>query len=458
VRILQTMKRTIPLLLCAFATSSMVADAESPAPKPPRPDLHQNFYVTLPAERRPFPEPPAAGAAPGFKFRGTKGWAWTPEQYLAEVPYLARFKMTFLMNCYISMFDVEHEPWNSGRANRWWEDLPAEKKAAYEKIVRECQKQGIEFCFSLNPNLFSKRLVNDEKSDSVEQIFKHYAWMQSLGVKWFNLSLDDTREGINPITQARVVNEILRRLRAKDPAAQMIFCPTFFWGDGTATNQLGWGHDQQPYLEALARELNKDVYLFWTGDDIVGKATRAAAAKYRRISGHRLFLWDNFPVNDDAPTLHLGPVVDRDLDLSDEVDGYMSNPLSKQNEINRIPLATCADYAYNPKGYDPARSIGQAIVHLADTQPQREVLRELVEAYPGMLIYGSGTGFNAVQEQFARILALPHSRPVAQAYLEHLRQLSARLAAEFPGRYPATRRTLDNDIQVLTGKFQARYP
>ncbi len=421
-------------------------------------DLHKNFYVTLPAERKPFPEPLPAGAQPGFKFRGTKGWAWTPEQYLAEIPHLARFKLTFLMNCYISMYDMEREPWNSGRANRWWEDFPSAKKAAYERVVRACQQHGIEFCFSMNPNLLSQRVVNDDNPESVNQLYQHYAWMQGLGVRWFNISLDDSHQGINPTTQAKVVNEILRRLRAKDTGAQMIFCPTFYWGDGTATNQMNWGHDQQPYLETLGRELHQDVYLFWTGEEVVGRITRAAAEKFRRISGHRLFLWDNYPVNDDAPTMHLAPVFDRAADLGEVVDGYMSNPHRKQNEINRLPLATCADYAYNPLAYDPARSIGQAILHLADTQPQREVLRDLVEAYPGMLVYGSGPGFNAVQEQFGKILALPHARPVALAYVEHLQALSARMAKEFPDRYAAARQTLDNDIQVLSQKLRAKYP
>ena len=53
------------------------------------------------------------------------------------------------------------------------------------------------------------------------------------------------------------------------------------------------------------------------------------------------------------------------------IDGYMSNPMASQNQINRIPLATCADYAYNPKGYDPTRSIGQAILLQADTDARR---------------------------------------------------------------------------------------
>jgi hyaluronoglucosaminidase len=415
--------------------------------------LHQDFHVSLPAEKGPLPEPLAPGAQPGFKFRGTKGWAWRPEQYLAEIPWLAKFKMNFLMNCYLSMYDLEHHPkWRDGEANRWWEDLPVEKKQAYEAVVRACQQQGIQFCFAMNPNLASQRMVNDDSPDSADQLFKHYAWMQSLGVKWFNLSLDDISQGINAATQAKVANEIFHRLRAKDPEAQMIFCPTFYWGDGT-------GKDQQPYLETLARALDKEVYLFWTGDAEVGKVTRRGADTFRRISNHRLFLWDNYPVNDDRPTMHLGPVVDRDPDLCEVIDGYMSNPHCKQNQVNRIPLATCADYAYNPRSYDPARSIGQAIFQVADAPAQREVLRDLVEAYPGMLICGNrSTGFNAVQEQFTRISAMPHSRLAAQSYIDGLQHLSERLKQQFPGRYQPEKQTLDNDIQQLKKKFLSKYP
>ena len=232
----------------------------------------------------------------------------------------------------------------------------------------------------------------------------------------------------------------------------MILCPTFYSGDGTLPKQ-------QPYLETLARELDQEVYLFWTGDAVVGKVTRHAAETFRRISGHRLFLWDNYPVNDGHPTMHLGPVVDRDADLGKVIDGYMGNPHGKQNQINRIPLATCADYAYNPRAYDPSRSIGQAILAVADTQPQREVLRDLVETYPGMLVYfpTRGTGFNALQDQCDRILATPHSRQVALGYLEHLQKLADRLAREFPDSYQAEKMTLTNDLQLVARKMAAKY-
>jgi hypothetical protein len=417
--------------------------------------IQTNFHIKLPAEKREFPEPLPAGAQPGFKIRGTKGWAWTPEQYLTEIPFIAELKMNFLMNCYISMFDIEHhERWYDGDANRWWEDLPAAKKAAYEKVVRSAREHGLQFCFSMNPNFVSKRLVNDDSPDSVNLLFKHFAWMQGLGVKWFNLALDDATSGINAATQAKVANDIFHRLRAKDPQAQMIFCPTYYWGDGTLTNQ-------QPYLEILARELDKDIYVFWTGDAVVGKVTRKAAETFRGIVKHRVILWDNYPVNDGHPTMHLGPVTDRDLDVCEVLDGYMANSLREQNEINRIPLATCADYAYNPRAYDPRRSIGQAILLQADVPAQREVLRDLVETYPGMLLIPASqnkTGYNPVRSQMDRILAPPQPKPVAEAYLHSLQELARRLDREFPTRYGPEKRTLSEDIAVVTKKFAARFP
>jgi hypothetical protein len=416
-----------------------------------RRDLTKDFWVTLPEKVRPLPEPLPEGKQPGFKWRGIKGWMWKPEQYLSEIPVLAKFKMNFLMNCYTSMCDVEHYRWGDPNVNRWWEELPAAKKKAYEAVVRESGKNGIQFCFSMNPNLCSKRFVNSGRPEDIDALWQHYAWMQGLGVKWFNISLDDITQGVDAAGQAKVVNEILRRLRAKDPEARMIFCPTYYWGDGT-------GKDQKPYLEILARELDKDVYLFWTGDSVVGRITRKAADTFHGIARHRMFLWDNYPVNDARPTMHLGPVIGRDRDLCEVIDGYMSNSMCQQNEANRIPMLTCADYAWNPFHYDPERSIGQAIVHLAESEVQREVLRDLVETYSGMLIYGlQKTGFNAVRDQYGRIMAMPHARQAAEGYIEHLERLSSRLKEAFPDSYRAEKKTLDDDLQLLRQKFSARY-
>jgi len=410
----------------------------------PRLDLLTDFEVELPKIVGPFPAPPSERKPPPFALRGTKGWAWTPEQYLEEIPFLVRAKMNFLMNCYTSMFS-SLDPFD----NRWWEPLPEAKKAAFESVVHACQRSGIEFCFSMHPQLFSERPLALDNDEDFEKLWRHYAWMQGLGVKWFNLCYDDIGvEGQEKAAlgeaHARLVNRLLGRLRSTTPDAELIFCPTYYAGCGDTP-------DARDYLEALGRSLDPEVYLFWTGDGVVTpRITRTCAAAYRKIVNHRLIIWDNYPVNDRNPTVHLGPVTGRDPDLCEVASGYMSNPLCPQNDINRIPLFTCADYAYNPAAYDPLRSIGQAIEALAPTAPQQQALKHLVELYPGMLLYGdTRTGFNPVWERFSALLKSPDGRAGADALKERVKSVIEELDAIFPAQYTQTKETLRSHLEQM---------
>jgi hypothetical protein len=415
-------------------------------------DVTTEFFVDLPKEVRPFPEPLRPGQEPGFKIRGIKTWDWTPEMFLAEIPILAKYKMNFAMNCYSRMCDIENVPWGDARCNRWWEPLPDSKVQAYERIVRACQKAGIQFCFSLNPNISTSRIVRYDSTEDADLLWKRFSWMQGLGVKWFNLSLDDITEGINPSGQARMCNEIFRRLRDKDPQAQMIFCPTYYCGDGN-------GKEQRPYLETLARDLQKDTYVFWTGGSVCSaRITRREAEIFKGIVKRRIIIWDNYPVNNFSPTLQLGPFVARDKDLCEVADGIMSNPHHLTNEINRIPTLTLADYAYNPEAYDPRRSIGQAIIHLAETDKQRAVLKDLVEASPGMLIHQQcNCDFNSIRERFNQLASTPHSRFIVEMYVRHIESLLERLGRVFPGQYEPEKKILKENIDWMRRALAAKY-
>jgi hypothetical protein len=413
------------------------------------PRLEQDFHVDLPATAAPLPTPLPAGRQPGFGLRGTKGWLWRPEQYQAELPTLAAGGGNFLMICYGSMWNLEGYPeWPE--QNAWWLPLPEKKKQAYLELLRACQSRQVDLCLSLNPNLSSSRPLAYGNAADLEALWQHYNVFQSAGMTWFSICLDDISQGIDAAGQASVVNAIFGRLRAQDAAANLIFCPTLYWGDGSG--------ESAGYLETLARDLHPEVYLFWTGDAVVTpRITRAAAQSYRERSQHRLILWDNYPVNDGAPTLHLGPLTGRATDLGEVCAGYMSNPMKAENEINRLPLLTCLDYAYNPWDYDPGRSIGQAILQLGSTPEQRQVLKDLVELFPGMLVHGKGTGFNPVVERFAGLLDTPHSRYLADLYLGHVQGVSVRLQAAFPERFGAATATLGQTLQTLTVMRQAAY-
>lgn len=426
-------------------------------------DLTKDFFVSLPEQKCEVPQPLAVGhTEPGFKLRGTKGWRWTPEQMLAEVPFLARYKMNFFMNCYTSLYLGNGEQWMKG-GNHWWEPLPPDLKKGYEAVVRSCKEHGVIFCFSVNPGLYSPRPLDYASDKDFQDLWQHYAWMQGLGVRWFSLAYDDIQKGIDASGQARLVNRLFACLREKDPQAQLIFCPTHYTGVGKKRGT----QQNDPYLETLAREINKEVYIFWTGGSLGAcnqTIRRADAESYKNVVGHRLIVWDNYPVNDAHPTLHLGPVTGRDVDLCKVVEGYMSNPMSPQSDLNRIPLMTCADYAYNPWGYDPARSIAQAIVHLVDTKEQQLVLRDLVELYPGLIIFPtingrifSFTSGDPALTRFKQILAMPHARNVADLYLNHYEGVLKRMQAALPGKYQTSVAILKKDLAAMDKLYQKQY-
>jgi hypothetical protein len=427
--------------LGVMAAGYAIASEESgtPAAKSPASVLP----LELPKELRSLPESLPEGKQPGFKIRGIKGWAWNPEQYLAEIPVLVRYKMNFLMNCYGSLYGDDDWHWGAN-SNRWWEPFSDKKRRGLEKVIRAAQSHGLQFCFSMNPQLFSARPLNPQSDEDFEKLWQHYAWVQGLGVKWFNLCLDDVQImpglKIEASDHCKLVNRLVARLREKDAGMQFIFCTTYYGGTGNEPASVA-------YLDTVARLMNPDVHLFWTGDTFT-RITRAAAESYKKRTKHRLFLWDNYPVNDGQQTLHLGPVTARDADVCEVVDGYMSNPMCQQNEMNRLPLATCADFAYNPAGYNPTRSIGQAILHEAAGQSQRWALLDLVELYPGFIVYSGGTGTNPPRIEFQKLIEARNYYG-ARNMLRHLEDVARCLDREFPNRYPASKRTIAADIDWM---------
>ncbi len=418
---------------------------------PDAPSLLDEFSVSIPDEEMPFPEPLPEGESPGFTLRGTKGWNWTADRYLATIDTLVQGKMNFLMICPGSMCDIENVHWDAPGRNRWWEPLPEQKKKAYEQVVRACQENGIEFCLSVNPIFGSERPIDYTNADDLNALWQHYDWMQSLGVRWFGLTFDDITTGIDAAGQARVANAFLERLRARDPKANLIICPCFYWGDGQDPAAAA-------YLDILAEQLHPDVFAFWTGDSAVKAGiSRRGAESYKNRIRHRLIIWDNYPVNDARPTMHLGPLTGRDPDLGEVCYGYMSNPMCTEVEANRIPLLTCADYAWNPLDYDPARSIGQAILRVSQTAEQRAVLRDLVELYPGMLLYDKGVAWNPVLERMQALMAMQHARHLPRLYLGYVEDVARRLERAFPGRYVAERATMAGHIAAMHDTYRTKY-
>jgi hypothetical protein len=117
-------------------------------------------------------------------------------------------------------------------------------------------------------------------------------------------------------------------------------------------------------------------------------------------------------------------------------------------------MLTCADYAYNPWKYDPGRSIGQSILHLAQTRAQSEVLKELVELFPGEINLGrTETGYNSLIEKFNLLRQQPEGDKLAREFVSYVEEVLRRFEKEFPGQYSAARETIAYNIELMKKKL-----
>ncbi len=120
-------------------------------------------------------------------------------------------------------------------------------------------------------------------------------------------------------------------------------------------------------------------------------------------------------------------------------------------------MLTIADYLWNPREYNPDRSIGQAVAHLGKTPGQRLALKHLAELYPGRLVARSqSTAWNSLRESFGLILS-EGSPNAAKDFIVRAESVSRRLAKEFPTEFVLARKTLDGNLVGIKAEFSQKY-
>lgn len=172
----------------SFQVSEVVIAYEPVDPEQPIVDPLLQFNFELPNESVEIPYPLPPGKAPGFKYRGLKGWNFTGEDYLELIPFMVENKLNFLMNCYLSTF-TETERMSTfencliPHDNDWWSEFSDEKKREFEAVIQACQENNIIFCFSMNPSYHSTRPFDYADEKDFNDLAKHFLWAQSQGAK-----------------------------------------------------------------------------------------------------------------------------------------------------------------------------------------------------------------------------------------------------------------------------------
>ncbi|NBE98045.1 beta-N-acetylhexosaminidase [Nonomuraea sp. KC401] len=317
------------------------------------------------AEIRDWPDLPLRGTIEGFY-----GTPWTHADRMEHLRFSGRHKL----NAYV--YAPKDDPFHR---ERWREPYPEGELARLAELVTEAAARHVRFVFALSPGL--SMVYGDAGERAALRAKAEQVW--EAGVREFALLFDDippelqhepdkqefgTEEGASASAHAAVCRDFAEKflaVRGADRPLTMV--PTDYAGTARTA-----------YRDRLAAELPTDVLVWWTGPDIVvgeisARDMTAAAASY----GHRIALWDNFPVNDfDFDRVFLGPLTGRATELDGvALEGITANPMVEA-AASRIALTTVADYAWHPAAYDPARSHERAVRLL----PGAAELLPLVEA------------------------------------------------------------------------------
>ncbi|MGH9432326.1 MAG: beta-N-acetylglucosaminidase domain-containing protein [Terriglobia bacterium] len=291
---------------------------------------------------------------PSFVQRGIVEGFYGPPWSEQDRLDILRFEGDHGMNVYF--YAPKDDPYHRDK----WRDLyPADLATALQREIQAAHDDFVDFCFAISPGL-SMTYSSDADFASLTSKLDSVAQM---GVSCFALFLDDIPQQLqNPADLARfkdlgsahvyLINKLNRYLKSKSPENHLVVTPT------TYTN--AWG--SRAYVMELGKGVDPDVPIAWTGAKVVSPTiTLADATAWSKLLERKLIIWDNFPVNDGIPwRLILAPLVGRDPQLPEVVEGLFSNPMI-QAHASMIALQTVADYLWAPKSYEPRQSLVNAV-------------------------------------------------------------------------------------------------
>jgi hyaluronoglucosaminidase len=257
---------------------------------------------------------------------------------------------------------------------RWRDPYPDAELTLLAELAAAATRHGVDFVWSVGPGL-SMRYSDDAE---LATLVAKCEQVRSAGIHAVHLLWDDVEHDLHgpgdeeryggevkpsAAAQADVSNRFRAAFRQEAP---LVVCP------------MGYaGIERTPYRDTFARLLDPEILVYWTGPEVVSQAiTRADLDSAADSFAHELLLWDNYPVNDfDNERLFLGPLRGRDAGLArGALAGILGNGMV-QPVPSKLALATIADFARDPDGYDPLASYERA---LAEHGPEVvEALRTL---------------------------------------------------------------------------------
>jgi hyaluronoglucosaminidase len=335
--------------------------------------LQAGFKSALPATARPSPF--LSGVVEGFY-----GPRWT----VATTVHIIRFLAAHGMNTFV--YAPKDDPYQRAQ---WATPYPPRQLAYLKTIVAAAQAAHVRFVYSVSPGL---SITYSSPADRAALLAK-INQIRALGVNWFMLSFDDIPTTLGPADSAAYGGSL--------GAAQASLADAVWTAESQGGSHVGiimtptdyFGLQDGPYWTTLKQDLAPSVLVAWTGPEVLSPTiTSAEARQVEGYLGHRIVIWDNYPVNDytyvqqHAPRLMLGPLMGRGPNLPGAVAGYLFNPML-QGRASEVALWTGAAYLQQPHHYDPASSWAQALKSVGG--PAAGALKLLAEASDTSFLAGA---------------------------------------------------------------------
>nr|WP_216853178.1 beta-N-acetylglucosaminidase domain-containing protein [Phytoactinopolyspora halotolerans] len=293
---------------------------------------------------------------------GFYGSPWTHDERMDQLAFYGDIKA----NTYI--YAPKDDPYHR---DQWREPYPADLQAQLGELVQQALDHHVRFTFAVSPGV---SICYSDPAD-VQALLAKLQAMYELGVRSFSIALDDisyqewncaadqqTYGDPSPAAAGQAQVDLLNRVQqefvdARDGANPLQFVPTEY-GDVEDT----------PYKQVIREQLDERVEVMWTGTDVVPPSISVdEAAAAAEVWGRKVFIWDNYPVNDfwwTTGRLLMAPYAEREAGLHTQVSGIVLNPMN-QASASKVALFGGADFGWNDGAYQPYRTWEVAARYLA---------------------------------------------------------------------------------------------
>src|SRR5262249_28479593 len=270
-----------------------------------------------------------------------RGSPWSSLDRLETLRFLGLARM----NRYI--YAPKDEPWR--------EDYNDEELKRFKQLLKAAEENFVRFVYAIRPG----SSITYSSGDDADAIIRKLAAMAAIGARGFALCFDDAPATLQndedrarfktlASAQAHLVNLVHGRLKQSSPDFELYVAPTVTAAAGDYLKELGAAYPQ--------------AVLFFRSDADASLQTHEWSALVNR----RPVVWDNFAANEDEPwRLLMDAKRNTTPAPSEDANGFIAAAM-RETRASMLPIATAADYAWDPRNYNPQQSVDRALNLLYD--------------------------------------------------------------------------------------------